>query len=258
MRLPICLTKILLLTALLVGGEASAAVQFTSATGTASSRGSTIFATWVSDANVYAPANLGPYASYGAVSSWTNNPTDQSAVTDGSSIDIIRGETWEALNARWSAKYGNSASRLFNSGSSDQNNQGKYMCMLLISASGTTRYKTGCTPIDYSKSTVSCDIAGPSTLDYGMLDINSVNGQVARLDATIQCSGAATVGLTSSPTNVTLGNGITATLKLNNGNARVQINSGGMATVPIESTLSATNPVAGNFSGSAVVVINVL
>ena len=258
MRLPKSLTKILLLTALLVGGEASAAVQFTSATGTASSKGSTIFATWRSDAVVSAPANLGPYATYGAVSSWTNLTTDQSAVSDGSDVAIVRGETWEQLNARWSAKYGNSASRLFYSGSSDQGNQGRYMCMLLISASGTTRYKTGCTPIDYSKSTVSCDITGPSTLDYGMLDINSVNGQVARLDATIQCNGATTVGLTSSPPTVTLGNGITATLKLNSGNARVQINSGGTATVPIESTLSATNPVAGNFSGSAVVVINVL
>ncbi|MGK8665335.1 MrpH family fimbial adhesin [Serratia marcescens] len=116
----------------------------------------------------------------------------------------------------------------------------------------------GCTPIFYSESTVSCDITGPSTLDYGMLDINSVNGQVARLDATIQCTGAATVGLTSSSTNVSLGNGITATLKFNNGNARVNINSGGVATVQIESTLSGTNPVAGNFSGSVAVIVSVL
>ncbi|WP_157834760.1 MULTISPECIES: hypothetical protein [unclassified Serratia (in: enterobacteria)] len=257
MRLPISLTKILFLTALWVGGEASAAVMFTSATGTASSSGSTIFATWTSTANVYAPSNLNPYYYYGAVSSFTTNPTDQSAVTDGSNIEIIRGETWEALNDRWSAKYGYNGSRLFRSGSSSQNNQGKYMCMLLSSYDGQTRYKTGCTPIDYSKSTVSCDITGPSSLDHGLLDINSINGSVARFDATIQCNGAATVGLTYSPTTVSLGNGITSTLKLNNGNARVQINSG-MVTVPIESTLSATNPVAGNFSGSAVVTIDVL
>ncbi len=207
----------------------------------------------LSDANVYAPA-LDNYYYYMAVSSLTNNPTDQGDRTDGTgSIDIIRGESWGALNARWSAAYGNSSSRLFRT-----TGGAEYMCMLLNSYDGRTRYKTGCTPIDYSKSTVSCDITGPSSLDYRMLDINSINGQVARLDATIQCTGAATVGLTSSTTNFTLGNGITATLKFNNGNARVQVNSGGMATVPIESTLSATNPVAGNFSGSAVVVINVL
>jgi hypothetical protein len=95
------------------------------------------------------------------------------------------------------------------------------------------------------------------------VDSTAIAGNIASLKATITCPTPAKVVITVpalSDNTTSLGNGIQSTITINGSKFPPPITINGSADVQIESTLAPTGGTvkAGAFSGSAVVVVDVL
>ncbi len=129
--------------------------------------------------------------------------------------------------------------------------------------SRNARLTTSCVNTVNRPFTTGCDITGPTVLDHGLVDSTAFDGNTASLTATISCPTAAKVVITVpgvSDNTVNLYNGIQSTITINGSKFPPPITINGSADVQIESTLAPTGGTvkAGAFSGSAVVVVDVL
>lgn len=104
-----------------------------------------------------------------------------------------------------------------------------------------------------------CNITGPTAINHGLMEVSEVNGKTAQINATVTCPVTTYVQFRIISQNVNLGNGITSQIKVNNSTSppSQQVKAGVATSVPITSTLVATNPQPGQFSGSSVIVVNV-
>lgn len=124
-------------------------------------------------------------------------------------------------------------------------------------------YPGSCSTIPWSG--VSCDIASPSIiLNHNTLQVSEVNGHRATENLRVTCSGNTLVRFRVLNPSIDVGNGITSEIWIYdlfmggaNANATFPVNASGL-TVPIESRLKATNPQGGTFSGSTVVLVDVI
>ncbi len=129
--------------------------------------------------------------------------------------------------------------------------------------SRNARLTTSCVNTVLRPFTTGCDITGPTVLDHGLVDSTAIAGNIASLTATITCPTPAKVVITVpalSDNTTGLGNGIQSTITINGSKFPPPITINGSADVKIESTLAPTGGTvkAGAFSGSAVVVVDVL
>ncbi|MBC3378715.1 hypothetical protein H8I69_06250 [Serratia fonticola] len=125
------------------------------------------------------------------------------------------------------------------------------------------RLTTSCVDTVLKPFTTGCDISGPTVLDHGLVDSTAFVGNTASLTAKITCPTPAKVAITvsgASDNTVSFGNGIQSTITINGSKFPPPITINGSADVQIASTLTATGATvtAGAFSGSAVVVVDVL
>lgn len=125
------------------------------------------------------------------------------------------------------------------------------------------RLITSCVNTVVKPFTTGCDITGPTVLDHGLVDSTAINGNTASLTATITCPTPAKVVITVptlSDNTVNLNNGIQSTITINGSKFPSPITINGSVDVQIASTLTPTGGTvkAGVFSGSAVVVVDVL
>lgn len=129
--------------------------------------------------------------------------------------------------------------------------------------SNNARLTTSCVNTLIKPFTTGCDITGPTVLDHGLVDSTAFDGNTASLTATISCPTPAKVVITLPglyDNTVSFYNGIQSTITVNGAKFPPPITINGSADVQIASTLSPTGSTvkAGAFSGSAVVVVDVL
>ncbi|OKP24622.1 MrpH family fimbial adhesin [Serratia fonticola] len=129
--------------------------------------------------------------------------------------------------------------------------------------STNARLTTSCVNTNNKPFTTGCDITGPTVLDHGLVDGTAIAGNTASLTATITCPTPAKVVITVpalSDNTTSFGNGIQSTITINGSKFPSPIIINGSVNVQIESTLAPTGGTvkAGAFSGSAVVVVDVL
>ncbi|MFT2797357.1 PapG chaperone-binding domain-containing protein [Serratia sp. N21D137] len=137
-------------------------------------------------------------------------------------------------------------------------------CVVYEGADGrNARLTTSCVNTVLKPFTTGCDITGPTVLDHGLVDSTDFNGNTASLTAKITCPTPAKVVITVpalSDNTVNFYNGIQSTITINGSKFPPPITINGSADVQIASTLTPTGGTvkAGAFSGSAVVVVDVL
>lgn len=137
-------------------------------------------------------------------------------------------------------------------------------CVVYEGADGrSARLTTSCVNTVLKPFTTGCDITGPTVLDHGLVDSTDFNGNTASLTAKITCPTPAKVVITVpalSDNTVNFYNGIQSTITINGSKFPLPITINGSADVQIASTLAPTGGTvkAGAFSGSAVVVVEVL
>ncbi|WP_447872186.1 MrpH family fimbial adhesin [Serratia fonticola] len=133
-------------------------------------------------------------------------------------------------------------------------------CVVYEGVSGwNERLTTSCVNTVFKPFTTGCDITGPTVLDHGLVDGTDFNGNTASLTAKITCPTPAKVVISSNNT-VNFYNGIQSTITVNGAKFPPPITINGSADVEMASTLAPTGTTvkAGAFSGSAVVVVDVL
>lgn len=137
-------------------------------------------------------------------------------------------------------------------------------CVVYEGADGASkRLATSCVNTVLKPFTTGCDITGPTVLDHGLVDSTDFNGKTASLTAKITCPTPAKVVITvpgASDNTVNFYNGIQSTITINGSKFPPPISINGSADVQIASTLAPRGGTvkAGAFSGSAVVVVDVL
>ena len=252
------LIKLLVMSLLLIATSSHAAIQFLN--GSMNTTTWKIWFTWDNSYNVAQPtgfANVDSYDSYYVVI--TNNiPQLNNATNINMSVPVVKGDTWASVNQRFADTYGSvgSLSRTYNSNILGGSNV--YMCMRLGTMAGSFSSKVGCgLLVKAANNLVTCDITGPTAIDHGYVDIANVNGNTASITARIACTGPTSVAIQSSP-SASLGNGITSEIRVDGLQYPRTRSLTGPTDINIESKLVATSPVAGNFSGSSVIIIEVL
>lgn len=100
------------------------------------------------------------------------------------------------------------------------------------------------------------DIIGSSTIDHGTLVDVEVNGNIKTTTVALKCTKPAAVEFRLLNQPVELGNGIISTITID-GSLSPVIHVNDFKNVTIASTLSASNPTAGPFSGNIIVIANV-
>jgi len=135
----------------------------------------------------------------------------------------------------------------------------RYTCWVYEVQGG--RLSSSCVTTQYKSFATSCDITGPSILDHGLVDGTNVTGNTAKITATVSCSSLSTVIFSIAPDNgVSFYNGIQSTITVDGQKYPSPKSVNGSADFEIASTLSLTGSTvkAGAFSGSAVIVVDVI
>lgn len=253
------LIKLLVMSILLFTTSGYSAVQMSN--GSINTTTWKMWYTWDTSYNIASPTStrIDAYDSYFMViTSNIGDPNNGTQINFG--VRTVKGDTWESINQRFADTYGavGSYTNTFNSNILGGTTT-KYICMMLINDAGTLRSaKTGCGLLAKSAANpVTCDITGPTTIDHGFVDIANVNGNKASMTATISCTGPTSLAIQSRG-SASLGNGITSQLTVDGVVYPPTRRITGPTNIQIESTLQATTPVAGNFSGSSVLIIEVL
>lgn len=180
-------------------------------------------------------------------------------------VQLAPGDTWDAAIAKFLAKYPSSGS--FTSWFA-LNRYYTYQACVMASkcdrcGGEVIPYPGSCSTIPWSR--ISCDIT-PSNivLNHGTLQSTEVNGHIAKADMNISCTGNTNIRFRVTSSRINLGLGITSKIFINDTDMGgpyseqvYSVQSWGL-TVPVESRLQASNPQGGTFSGSTVVLVDVL
>lgn len=108
--------------------------------------------------------------------------------------------------------------------------------------------------------TTKCELMGDVVFDYGSISAGAVQGSSKTEYINVQCSATANIIITLvGERSITLGGGIASKLFINDTDlstgAKISVSQGSQS-FPITSTLSSdAKPIAGNYSGSGVVVL---
>lgn len=179
-------------------------------------------------------------------------------------IALFPGDTWVQASQKFIDKYGTSGSM---QGAFMLNPDYKYeSCTMAISCyeCGTLQYVIypgSCTAIKPVPNT--CSFDSSVLIDHGPLAVSEVNGNIARATATVRCTTTSKVvfRVTNFDGRIALGNNIYSDLYINGvkgvSDINYTVNSGG-STVNIESRLLSLNPLPGIFSGSTVIIADIL
>ncbi|MGT4067295.1 UNVERIFIED_CONTAM: hypothetical protein I5919_00500 [Aeromonas hydrophila] len=183
-------------------------------------------------------------------------------------VPILPGETWADVSQKFVAKFGPAGSI-----SSPYGIATTYIYEACAAASVCNNcgnggpnvriYPGSCSSIPWIP--VSCNIGNTSLLiDHGTLNIDEVNGHSATTTTSVTCDSSATIRFRLSDQRPNLGNGIYSDIYINNqgftgavGNINYSVPSAGLP-LTIESRLVSSNPQPGLFSGSVVIIMDVL
>lgn len=183
----------------------------------------------------------------------------------GQAIPVMPGDTWVTVSKRYIDSRGASGAL---TGPAPMANTYKYEACALASPCedcGTSLaidYPASCSAVPWT--TNSCDILQPSLLiNHGTLTTDQVNGHSASTTTQVRCDSPATVRFRVSDTRVDLGNNIYSDIYINGrgvggawGDMDYTVQSWGLP-LTIESRLVSTDPQAGTFSGSVVVLVDI-
>lgn len=185
------------------------------------------------------------------------------SMLQGQNVRLNVGDTWQQAVDKYTAKFGASGSYTYLNGLS---NFYKYEACFAASrcdncgSSNVLIYPGACISIPVAPVTNVCNITGNIIIDHGTLLATQVNGHEATTSAIITCQQNALVKLRVYDQQTYLGNGIYSDLYIN-GNSSVEgpySVAGAGLTLNITSKLVSTNPQAGTFSGSKVVVVDIM
>lgn len=198
----------------------------------------------------------------------TTEPSRGSAVSSRSPsyVEIRSTDTYAMVVERFKSTYGTSGSVWMPRSLSVWSNEFRpWDCMAVYQQANS-----GTTPSDAVSGTCvstrertstpeTCNITGPTAINHGLMEVSEVNGKTAQINATVTCPVTTYVQFKIISQNINLGNGITSQIKVNNSTypPTQQVKAGVATSVQISSTLVATNPQPGQFSGSSVIVVNV-
>ncbi|AHG23026.2 hypothetical protein Z042_24925 [Chania multitudinisentens RB-25] len=232
---------------------------------------------WISpDLNSELPTSLYPYSEgyryYGIgvhIEDWGNNPPNYwdtfTATYSPTVVAISATDTWATLAAKFIAQAGASGSLSFQTYEpASARSTFIKMCivvfrerLLSVSYDAVMPDPISCNTIQHTPNPVSCDIVGPNIINHQVLNDSAVNGHTATVNATLSCTREASVKFRILNQTADLGNGITSILKINNSLAPPLVTVTGATIVEIESTLQATAPLPGTFSGSSTIIAEI-
>ncbi|MDX7780545.1 PapG chaperone-binding domain-containing protein [Aeromonas hydrophila] len=200
----------------------------------------------------------------------TPTPQENFASLFGSAltVPILPGETWADVSQKFITKFGPAGAHTSPWGF---NKIYVYEACAAASicndcgASGTSVriYSGSCSSVPWTP--IACNIGNTSLLiDHGTLNIDEVNGHSATTTTSVTCDSSATIRFRLSDQRPNLGNGIYSDIYINNqgftgavGNINYSVPSSGLP-LTIESRLVSSNPQPGLFSGSVVIIMDVL
>lgn len=185
---------------------------------------------------------------------------------ESSSVALQPGDTWASVAQRFIAQYGASGARV---GTYNLNNSYTYEGCAAVSkfnaqgvtGSGGIIYPGSCSTIEFSDNVCSIDTYG--LIDHGSLSVSEVNGHTAKINAYISCNMPALIRLRVINSTAYLGNGINSELYIDGALTGVtssppQYNVSSGRTIEISSKLIASAPQPGSFSGSSLVLVDIL
>lgn len=183
-------------------------------------------------------------------------------------VPILPGETWADVSQKFVAKLGASGAITSSSGLATiytyEACAAASVCYDCGSGGANVRiYPGSCSSIPWTP--IACNIGNTSLLiDHGTLNIDEVNGHSATTTTSVTCDSSATIRFRLSDQRPNLGNGIYSDIYINNqgftgavGNINYSVPSAGLP-LTIESRLVSSNPQPGLFSGSVVIIMDVL
>ncbi|MFQ2254888.1 hypothetical protein [Aeromonas sp. s10] len=203
------------------------------------------------------------------VTSFANgNPYPQDSyisMFSGQNVTLAPGDTWQQAVDKYTARFGASGSYTYLNGlSSVYNYEACFAASTCYNcgnqAPDNIIYPGSCISVPMVPVTNVCNITGNIIIDHGTLLATEVNGHEATTSAIITCQQSALVKLRVYDQRTNLGNGIYSDLYIN-GNSSVEgpySVAGAGLTLNITSKLVSTNPQAGTFSGSKVVVVDIM
>lgn len=181
-------------------------------------------------------------------------------------ISLSNGDDWAKAVEKFIAKYGSSGA--LTSGT-NLNTVYEYQACAFASqcsncgTSYLTIYPGSCSTIPWNP--VSCNIRDSSLLiDHGTLALGEVNGHSASTTTEVRCSSNAIVRFRISDSRTYLGNNISSDIYVNGrgfggswGDMNYTVPNWGLP-VTVESRLVSSNPQPGPFSGSVVLILDVM
>lgn len=183
-------------------------------------------------------------------------------------VQIQPGDTWADVSQKFVAKFGASGSitsswTLSRTYIYEACAGASYCYGCGASGNNARIYPGSCSSIPWTP--IACNIGNTSLLiDHGTLNIDEVNGHSATTMTSVTCDSSATIRFRLSDQRPNLGNGIYSDIYINNqgftgavGNINYSVPSSGLP-LTIESRLVSSNPQPGLFSGSVVIIMDVL
>lgn len=181
-------------------------------------------------------------------------------------IALAAGDTWEEAIHKYIANFGASGTYTHNNVLASAY---KYeVCFLASTCSGcgngspsNIAYPGSCISVPTAPTTNSCDINSSIQIEHGVLAVGDVNGHSASTTAMVTCQSNANIKIRVYDSHVSLGNNIYADIYINGhggGGEMLYSVSGAGLSLNIESKLGSVNPQPGAFSGSSVVVVDIL
>ncbi|WP_156149344.1 hypothetical protein [Pantoea sp. SM3] len=115
---------------------------------------------------------------------------------------------------------------------------------------------TSCRTISVPPVPTSCSFSGSPNIDHGTLQAGQVNGKQDGVNINVYCNRATSATISSLGGTINLGGGVTSTLTFDGRSSGGISLPSGTSSHRVASTLKATNPTAGDKSGSGTIVIN--
>lgn len=181
-------------------------------------------------------------------------------------VPAFAGDTWDTLAQKWTAVYGTTGEFVESFNVQPAAIKNKRYCMVVSSQAGSpSEYDPNWTTLQPQSCTTGtptptqCNITTTSPLiDYGAIDVNSINGATQNITASIACDQPANVQVSVVSNTIDLGHGVNSVITVNGQPNLSSLPVTQPTTIDIKSTLNANNPTPGAINGSAIIIINPL
>ncbi|WP_323912544.1 PapG chaperone-binding domain-containing protein [Aeromonas veronii] len=188
------------------------------------------------------------------------------AMIPNASVALAPGDTWQQAVQKFINQYGQAGS--IKSSSNITTYYVYEACVAVAKCNNCGSqgaeniiYPGSCVSINFANN--ACSIDSQGLIDHGSLNISEVNGHTAKISANISCDMPALIRLRVVNSTAYLGNGINSDLYIDgaatgNTSSPLQYNVSSSRAIEISSILSASSPQPGTFSGSSLVLVDVL